>query len=204
MSADLRPEPTPRRGWQRPLVRWALEFALLFGLWLALSGNFDPVFLVFGAIFSVIVVAVTQDISLPSDPQRFVAMPESPRWLVATGVRFLLYLPWLLWQILLANVHVAYLVLHPRIPIDPKLVRFHTHLETEPAQVLLAHSITLTPGTITVDIDTDGRFLVHALTPTSSEGLAQGAMQNKVGRVFGQQAAEPPVLHIVTDSRELE
>ena len=65
-------------------------------------------------------------------------------------MRFLLYLPWLAYQILASNIYVAYLVLHPRMPIDPSLVEFETSLQSERALVLLAQSITLTPGTVTV------------------------------------------------------
>ena len=64
-----------------------------------------------------------------------------------------LYLPWLLWQVLLSGRHVAYLILHPRLPIDPKLVRYKTSFRDPAAVVIFGNSITLTPGTITAEVN---------------------------------------------------
>src|SRR5690606_18924394 len=68
-----------------------------------------------------------------------------------------LYLPWLFWQIVLADLQVAYLVLHPRMLdlVDPHIFRFTTTLKRPISRVTLAQSITLTPGTITVSIQDD-------------------------------------------------
>jgi multicomponent Na+:H+ antiporter subunit E len=204
MRGESPPERGSRRGWHRRPLRWGLEFTILFLFWLALSGTLDLKFVTFGVLFSAMVVLLTRDLFFPRDPERFHAPPHYLSWLVRTGVRFLLYLPWLLYEILLANVHVAYLVLHPRIPIDPQLVTFETTLETEPAQVLLAQSITLAPGTIIVDIDRKGRFLVHALSARTRASLAEWSMQDKVASVFGQAKGQPQPVSIVTDPTEYQ
>jgi multicomponent Na+:H+ antiporter subunit E len=203
MSGDLRPESPSRQGWQRRLFRWPLEFVILFGFWLLLSGNFQLQFLIFGAFCSAIVVMLTRDLFFPRNLTRFSPPPHNATWLFATGLRFLWYLPWLLLQIVLANLNVAYLVLHPRMPIDPRLIRFKTDLKTEPSQVLLAQSITLTPGTITIDIDEQGQFLVHALSSTASAGLSDASLQNKVAAVFGQGPSDPKPLTVITDPSQL-
>ena len=72
------------------------------------------------------------------------------------------YLPVFLWEVLKANIDVAYRVMHPSLPINPGIVKVKTNLDTDTALTFLANSITLTPGTMSVDIDRDKGFLyVH-------------------------------------------
>lgn len=72
------------------------------------------------------------------------------------------YLPTFLWEITKANIDVAYRVLHPRLPINPGIVKVKTSLKSDTALTFLANSITLTPGTLTVDIDANnGVLYVH-------------------------------------------
>ena len=101
------------------------------------------------------------------------------------GKNFILYLPWLIYQIYLANLHVVYLVWHRGMPIDPKIIRFKTKLESDLALVTLANSITLTPGTITLDIR-DGEYYVHALSKKVADDLLTGDMQNRVAKIYGE------------------
>ena len=105
----------------------------------------------------------------------------------ATWFRFLLYLPWLLYQIFLANIHVMRLVLHPRMKdlIDPKIIAFDSKLKSDMARVTFANSITLTPGTITVYVSVYGRFSVHAIDQASGKALP-GEMEERIGKVFGE------------------
>ncbi len=67
-----------------------------------------------------------------------------------------------------ANLKVAYIVLHPKLPISPGMVQFKTRLKTDLAKVIFANAITLTPGTLTVDIE-DDLFTVHGLTDSDLE-----------------------------------
>jgi multicomponent Na+:H+ antiporter subunit E len=72
------------------------------------------------------------------------------------------YLPVFLWECFKANVDVAYRVAHPRLPIKPGIVKVKTSLKTDTGLTFLANSITLTPGTLSVDIDRDNGILyVH-------------------------------------------
>jgi multicomponent Na+:H+ antiporter subunit E len=72
------------------------------------------------------------------------------------------YLPRFLWECLKANVDVAYRVLHPKLPINPGIVKVKTNLKSDTALTFLANSITLTPGTLSVDIDRENSLLyVH-------------------------------------------
>ena len=98
--------------------------------------------------------------------------------------RFLGYCIWLLYQVVVANLHVVYVALHPRMEelLEPQMINFRTSLEGDLPRFLLANSITLTPGTITVRIK-NGVYLVHALTRQSAEGVP-GDMENRIKRVF--------------------
>lgn len=89
------------------------------------------------------------------------------------------YLPWLLWQIVKANFAVARLILDPRLPIQPHLIEIETRQRTDLARAVFANSITLTPGTVTVDTD-DAHFTVHALTRAAAEDLQSGRMDRRV------------------------
>jgi len=106
-------------------------------------------------------------------------------------LRFIAYLPWLLSRIIMANVQVAYLVLHPKMPIDPVLFLFRTQMRKGIAQVTLANSITLTPGTITVNLE-NGNYIVHTLKPPLAQELAEAVMQNKVAKVYMEEKEQPP------------
>lgn len=82
----------------------------------------------------------------------------------------LVYLPVFAWYCLKANLQVAWLVLHPDMPIKPGIVRIKTGLKTESARTTLANSITLTPGTFTVDVKPEtGEMFVHWLSVETEE-----------------------------------
>jgi len=74
---------------------------------------------------------------------------------------FLLYIPFFTFYCILANLDVAYRVLHPQLPIRPGIVKVKTNLSTLAGRVALANSITLTPGTLTVELTDDGYLYVH-------------------------------------------
>lgn len=171
------------RGWEHPAFLWISRSIVLFAFWLLLSGHFEVQFIVLGIASSLVTVGLTQNLMRPARPDRFQPIPTSVGWLVSTLFRFAAYIPYLAYQIVRSNVEVAYLVLHPKLPISPRLVEFETPMRLEPAQVLLANSITLTPGTVTVDVR-NGRFLVHSLYPAAAQGLVKGDMPRRVGEVF--------------------
>jgi multicomponent Na+:H+ antiporter subunit E len=102
----------------------------------------------------------------------------------------MLYVPWLVWEIVASGLQVAYVVLHPRMPIAPGLVRIRVNLPHTLANLTLANSITLTPGTVTLDVDGD-EFLVHALTPASARGIELGEIQSRVATLFSTADARP-------------
>ena len=189
MSSNPQPD-SPRNGWRRPLIRRVVEAVALFGLWIAFSGVFVWEFLALGAIAAVGAVSLTDLLFRGTKDPRYPRIPGSAGWVMATGVKFFfVYTPWLVWQVIVSNIHVIALILNPKMPINPSLVEFKTSLISERAQVLLAQSITLTPGTVTVDAS-DGTFMVHALSTKTREGLETGDIQRKVAWVFSEPSAE--------------
>ena len=101
-------------------------------------------------------------------------------------MRLVTYLPWLLYQIYLANIYVVKLALHPRMQdrIYPHIVKFRTTLKKDLAVFTFANSITLTPGTITVLVE-DDCFYVHAIDIGVAESLP-GDMEKRSGHIFGE------------------
>jgi multicomponent Na+:H+ antiporter subunit E len=140
-------------------------------LWLALSGSVAPLHLALGVLSSAAVAWMNRDLVTAGPAARTVS-------------RFLGYLPWLLKEIVVANLQVVRIVLDPRLPVDPVVVRFDTMLASDLARTTFANSITLTPGTVTLDVD--GRqFAVHAVTRAMA-GLAGGPMERRIAAVFGE------------------
>ncbi|MGI9512499.1 MAG: Na+/H+ antiporter subunit E [Anderseniella sp.] len=89
------------------------------------------------------------------------------------------YWPWLLLEIAKSNMQVAKIILSGKLNIDPVMIRLKAGQATEMGQVIYGNSITLTPGTITVDIE-DGELLVHALTQSGADGLHEGEMDRRI------------------------
>jgi len=102
-------------------------------------------------------------------------------------LRFIGYVPWLLYQIFLANLHVMYLVFHPRMMelIDPQIIEFDSKLTSDISRTTFANSITLTPGTITVHVTAGGKFSVHCIDTESGKPLP-GEMEAKIAKVFAE------------------
>ncbi|MBW1782730.1 MAG: Na+/H+ antiporter subunit E [Deltaproteobacteria bacterium] len=177
-ESDPRPVP-PNQGSTRPIFYHVLTFFLLFCLWVILSGKFDLFHLSLGVISCLIVTLFSKDLLFPE---------PSAAGSFQTWIRFPRYIPWLLYQIFMANLHVLYLVFHPRMMdlIDPQIIRFQSRLKGDLALLTFANSITLTPGTITVYVSINGAFTVHALDKQSREGIP-GEMEKRIARVFGEE-----------------
>jgi multicomponent Na+:H+ antiporter subunit E len=101
------------------------------------------------------------------------------------GWRVLTYWPWLVKEIAKSAWDVACIIVDPRLPISPRLVRAKTTQKTAVGVVTYANSITLTPGTISVDVR-EGEILVHALTRESAAGVLEGEMDRRVTRFEGR------------------
>lgn len=171
--------PPTRSRPKKNVFSFLLTFPIMFAVWVLLSGKFDTFHLSLGVISCAIVAYFSGDLLFQSP--RIRRMPGE--WL-----RFIRYTPWLIYQVFLANLHLLYLIFHPRMHdlIEPKIFNFQSKLRSDISLVTLANSITLTPGTITVYVSSDGEFSVHAIDEISRQGLP-GEMEARVARVFGEE-----------------
>ncbi len=149
----------------------------LFGFWLLLSGQyslpgseyFEPLVLFFG-FFSVALVTL---IAWRMDRVDRYTFPIALNW------RVFFYLVWLVKEVSVANVKVARIILHPRLPISPIMVPFRARMMSDLCRVIYANSITFTPGTITTG--TDGDLLrIHALTWHDVDGREEDEMDRLI------------------------
>ncbi len=152
---------------------------LLAAIWLVFSGKFDLFHLALGVV-SVVAVLLFNDAIRRLSP----AHGGPARRGHVHLLRVVFYAPWLLWQIIVSAAYVTKLILAPSERLDPRLVHFHCELPNELAQVVLGNSITLTPGTVTIDV-TGSTFTVHALTPASADDLRSGKMDREAARFEG-------------------
>jgi multicomponent Na+:H+ antiporter subunit E len=152
---------------------YAAAVAILFAFWVVMSGYFTPFLLGAGLASAIAVVLFA----------RRMAVIDSS-YPVHLGPALLTYWPWLFWEIVKSAWTVSLLILHPRLPVSPVFVRVRPSQRTTVGLVTYANSITLTPGTITIDAE-DDEFLVHALTREGAADLAQGAMDRRVTRFEG-------------------
>jgi multicomponent Na+:H+ antiporter subunit E len=146
--------------------------ASLFVFWLLLSGIYTP-FLVASGLGAAVAVAVLASRMELADRE------GHP---VHLGLAALAYWPWLLKEIFKSGWQVTRIILDPRLPISPTFVRFKPSQRTTVALATHANSITLTPGTITVEAAHD-EFLVHALTREGAAGVVDGKMDARVTRM---------------------
>ena len=153
-------------------------FTACFVFWFLLSAHFAPLDIAMATIAAAGVALLNRDIELLSGILRF-------------APRLIGYTPWLLKEIVLANWQVLKIVVDPKLPIDPVVVRFTPALTTDLALTTLANSITLTPGTITLDLE-GTEFTVHALTSAGGADIIGGGMARRVGQVFGDPARDGP------------
>ncbi len=159
------------------------QAVILMGLWLLFSGHYDAFHISLGLFSVLLILVLNRNIErvrlYPGDVHRDLR-----------PLRVFLYAFWLLKEIVMAALQVARIVLDPKLPVDPSLLRFHADLPNAGSQTILANSITLTPGTLTVDIE-EGVFLVHAFTDLSSTGLVEGVMPARVADLYvGEERGE--------------
>jgi multicomponent Na+:H+ antiporter subunit E len=146
--------------------------ASLFVFWLLLSGIYTP-FLVLAGLGASIAVALLA---------RRMEITDREGLPIHLALAALAYWPWLLKEIVKSAWRVSRIILDPRLPISPTLVRFKPSQKTTVALATHANSITLTPGTITVEADSE-EFLVHALTREGAASVAGSEMDRRVSRL---------------------
>jgi multicomponent Na+:H+ antiporter subunit E len=156
-------------------LKYTISLTLvLFGVWMLWSGHTTPLLIAFGILSCLLVVAIVRRMGIVD--RESVPVELTPR--------ALLYLPWLLWEIVKANIHVARRILDPRLPISPRIIKVKAGQRHDIARVIYANSITLTPGTVSIDMEGD-EITVHALTEEAARGVQTGEMDRRVSRLEG-------------------
>jgi multicomponent Na+:H+ antiporter subunit E len=169
------------------LASWLVLFGITLGFWGLLSGHGDLLHLGGGVVSAAVVATLTVRVErghLRSGAPAREAVPPLFR-LSRTWARFALYLPWLFLQMIRSALQVAWVLVHPRLPIAPRVVAVPVRLAGDLPLTTYANSITLTPGTVTVDLE-PGRLLVHALTRAGATDLLEGSMERRIAWTFGQ------------------
>ena len=165
-------------------MKFASSLIILFLPWLILSGKYDASYIGMGVLCAAMVAWWFKDLLFPNEHL-------SIGNCIRQGIRFIPYACWLFWQIVLSNIHVLKVSLSPRMHdlISPKMVRFNTDVNEEISKFVLANSITLTPGTVTVRVEGQ-KFLVHALTEKAASGLPgeSGEMERRIINVFERES----------------
>jgi multicomponent Na+:H+ antiporter subunit E len=157
-------------------MSFILTAIIMFAFWILLSGEFTFVLILSGIISSLLVSYWSHDLLIGNADMKLEMIRT---------IRFIRYLPWLLWQITLSSLDLTYRTLHPRMPIDPRMISIKNDYKTDMGMVTLANSITLTPGTVTIEVNRD-EFIIHAIGAESAESLISGKMQAKVMKIEGE------------------
>ena len=151
--------------WSAPLmVRTLVTAGLLAVVWVAWSWHFDPLIVGCGVASVILTVFLARRLGVMDE--------ETVPFELAA--RLLLYIPWLVWEVLKANLQTAHLILHPMMPVRPHLIRLPADQRTALGRVIYANTITITPGTISLDLH-DGVILVHCLDDAMASQESSGA-----------------------------
>jgi len=129
-----------------------IYFVVAFAFWLLLTLSLEWDRLVAGAVVCLLTTMIFA--KNPMVKKHKLLQPKRYFWM-------LYYVFLLLWECLKANLDVAYRVLHPAMPIHPGIVKVRTSLKSDLARTSLANSITMTPGTLSVDITDEGELYIH-------------------------------------------
>jgi multicomponent Na+:H+ antiporter subunit E len=151
------------------MARILLLLVLLITAWLLWSGHFTPLLLAFGAFSCLLVGYLTQRMGY-FDNEVFA---------LRFGLRLFSYLAWLAKEVMRSGIEVARVVLDPRLPISPRVVEIKASADHPVDLVIFGNSITLTPGTLTLDVHR-GVIKVHSLTQAGADDLLSGEMDRRV------------------------
>lgn len=162
---------------------------VLFIIWILLSGQFETRFLLIGFVSSLV-------ISIVCFPFLMIKNPKTGKEFFVLGVNFLKLIPYGLWvlkEIFKSTLDVSREIFKIHLDYEPRIIYFSMLYENPIATVVLANSIILTPGTITVDVMEDGVFEVHAINKKAACDMLSGTMPLKVAELFGETCQFTPM-----------
>lgn len=145
-------------------------FLALALLWLLWSGIFSPLMIFLGLVSCLLTVWLVK---------RFETV-DHESVPIHLGVGVISYWAWLLKEIVVSSLQVSRIIISRDMPISPTVIRVKARSRGEVGWVLFANSITLTPGTLTTDIDEKGWVTVHGLTRETAQGVVSGDMNERV------------------------
>ena len=177
-----------------PVKHLTVLAVVLFAFWFLLSGKVDFKFLLYGALTAIISAWICVPLLLLPNAE---GTKKYFIFDVNLG-KYALYWLWLLKEVVNANIDVLKATVKSEMVINPRVIAFRIKYDNPMAYTTLANSITLTPGTVTLDVDND-LFVIHALTDGAAEGLLGGGMQEKVANLFGE-----PFIYEVVEEGELQ
>lgn len=150
-----------------------LTAVIMFSFWMLLSGETGFILVLSGVVSSLLVAHMSHDLIFGK-----VDINSGFRRIIAV----LKYIPWLMLQIIISNIDLVYRTLHPSMPIDPAIIKTKNNLRTDLAMVLFANSVTLTPGTVTIEVS-ENEFIIHAIDRKAEAEMADCEMQKRVKRI---------------------
>jgi len=163
------------------ILKFIISTIFLSFVWIIFTWSIHPQILIAGILISALISTFTGD-HLIKDLEKVV---HPKRWIYA-----LTYIPIFTKELIKANFDVAWRVIHPDMPSNPGIIKIKTDLKSDVALTVLANSITLTPGTITLDLDEEkGELMIHWMTVTTTDrdeakDVIKGEFEEKLKVIF--------------------
>lgn len=178
-----------------PVKHLVVLAVVLFAFWFLLSGKVDFKFLLYGVLTAIISAWICVPLLLLPN-----ADGTKKYFIFDVNLgKYALYWLWLLKEVVNANIDVVKATVKSEMVINPRVIAFRIKYDNPMAHTTLANSITLTPGTVTLNVTEDGLYEIHALTDGAAEGLLGGGMQQKVADLFGE-----PFIYEVVEGGEVQ
>ncbi|MCW8915988.1 MAG: Na+/H+ antiporter subunit E [Magnetovibrio sp.] len=156
--------------------------AALAILWALLSGMFEPLLLGLGLASIIVTVWIAHRMDVVDHEGHPIHL----------GPRSVIYFPWLVWEIIKSNWDVAKIILSPKMKIQPHIFKTKASQLSDVGLTTYANSITLTPGTVTITMEMDNSFEIHALTDAAREGVESGEMDRRCTAMEGMKKTAVP------------
>lgn len=181
-----------------PILAWLELFLIILVVWFILSGIFKFPFVIYGLLAA----SVISYLSLK--PCKFKGIKTDRTYYIfhVNPFRFLFYFVWLMGEVIKSALSVAKVVLIGEKAMNPQILWFKADYDNPTAKSLLANSITLAPGSVTLDIFENGVYSVHALTDIATEGIMDGRMQKKIASLFNEEIDFCKIETVVSEKKK--
>jgi multicomponent Na+:H+ antiporter subunit E len=162
------------------MMKWITQFILILGVWFILVWSFETPDVIAGVLIAAFLSLLLN--SIFEKEATYLLHPVRLFWMIV-------YIPVFFYHMIVANFDVAYRVINPGLPIKPGIVKVKTKLKTDMGKMFLANSITLTPGTLTVDVEDDVLYIhwinVQTDDVKKATEIIVGKFEKYLVRIFG-------------------